>query len=108
MFGDKVWSSVEEYWIEMKNGHSLCRSVSEGLEAGTVLHLYGFWLAYISEKQVFNLYFISKTTGSLKAQLTFNINAPNNRKMILFEFSGPVMLSLLWVEQNLDPQSVAK
>lgn len=79
----------------MKNGHTLCGSVSKGLEAGTVLHLYGFWLAYISEKQVFNLYFISKTTGSLKAQLTFNVNASNNRKMIQFEFSGPVMLSLL-------------
>lgn len=49
----------------------------------------------MSEKEVFNLYFISKTTGSLKAQLTFNINASNNRKMIPFEFSGPIVLSPL-------------
>lgn len=59
------------------------------------MHFYGFWLVYMSEIWDFNLYFISKTTGSLMAQLTFNINPSNNRKMILCEYSGTIVPSPL-------------
>lgn len=49
----------------------------------------------MSEIRDFNLYFISKTTGSFMAQLTFNINPSNNRKMILCEYSGTIVKSPL-------------
>lgn len=80
-FGDEAWSSVQDE--EWPKPVLVCQRGS------------GFWLVYISEIRVFNLYYISKTTGSLMAQLTFNINPSNNRKMILFEYSGTITLSPL-------------